>query len=74
MSNQQGIPIPMPEAFGQFQTLFYVEGKPTAILVKSLHGRRRERVLKLATAQAALAWCQARRAMLVYLPANPQEN
>lgn len=54
-------------------TLFFTEGQSVGILVENRGGRRRSQTLSLATAEAALAYCRANAAALLYLP-NPDRN
>lgn len=53
--------------------MFYTEGDPAAILVTNRKGRRREQAIRMDTAEAALAYCRAHAAALLYLP-NPHRN
>ena len=74
MSNSHGGEIPLPGTFGQSKTVFYIDGEPAGVLVENVNGRRRKRVLKLATAEAALAWCRSHASALVFLPADAARN
>ena len=54
--------------------MFFNEGNPVAMLVTVKAGRRKVGKMKMATAEAALAWCRANLAMLVYMPINLQHG
>ncbi|MBN8246235.1 MAG: hypothetical protein J0L84_02185 [Verrucomicrobia bacterium] len=62
-----------PDPFKYQLTVFYTEGQASGILVTNRGGRRRQQILRLATAEAALAYCRANAAALLYLP-NPARN
>lgn len=56
------------------RTVFVVEGNPIAVVVTNLAGQMSKRHRRF-TPEAALAWCRANRAGLVYTPAdNPSAN
>lgn len=50
-------------------TVYYTEGNQTAALITTTGQRRRVRNVRHASAEAALKWCRAHRAMFVYTPA-----
>ncbi|MCW5560067.1 MAG: hypothetical protein KIT22_19800, partial [Verrucomicrobiae bacterium] len=54
-------------------TLFFTEGQSVGILVTNHRGRRQAQAISMATAEAALAYCRAHAAALLYLP-NPNRN
>ena len=59
----------LPDLSGQSKIMFFNEGNSLpAMLVTNKSGRRKVRSLEMATAEAALAWCRANLAMLVYMP------
>lgn len=64
----------MPQDFFNYRkTVFYTEGQTAGILV-TLRGRRRQaQSISMATAEAALAYCRANAAALLYLP-DPTRN
>jgi hypothetical protein len=64
----------MPQdIFNCRKTVFYTEGQAAGILV-TLRGRRRQaQPISMPTAEAALAYCRANAAALLYLP-NPMRN
>ena len=64
----------LPDFSGQTKMLFITEGNPTALLVKTNGFKRQSGVMKMATAEAALAWCRAHAAMLIYTPLNAAVN
>jgi hypothetical protein len=70
MSKPLGGGLPFSPAFPQSKTLFYNEGHPTAILVDRRLGKRRQRSLRIATAEAAMAWCRRSAAALLCYPAR----
>lgn len=63
--------MPMPASFGQFKTLFVSSGLKTAILVTNVNGLMRQKPKRIASAHAALDWCEANGAMMVFAPAQP---
>jgi hypothetical protein len=67
--------MPMPASFGQFKTLFVSGGLKAAILVTSMNGLQRQRARRFANAHAALDWCEANGAMMVFTPrGGPPQN
>jgi hypothetical protein len=58
------------------QTVFFTEGSPAAIVVTRMKAGYRQRSVKMASAEAALAWAKKRQAGLVYVPAaaDPGQN
>jgi len=62
-----------PDPFKHQLTVFYTEGQAAGILVINRRGRRRLQALSLPTAEAALDYCRANAAALLYLP-NPVRN
>jgi hypothetical protein len=56
------------------QTVFYIEGQRTALLMTRAKRGYRERVLKIESAEVALAWCKQHAAGLVYCPPDAQMN
>ncbi|MCW5559728.1 MAG: hypothetical protein KIT22_18075, partial [Verrucomicrobiae bacterium] len=54
-------------------TLLYTEGQAVGILIENRRGRRQAQAISMATAEAALAYCRANAAALLYLP-NPNRN
>jgi hypothetical protein len=56
------------------RTMFYIEGQGTALLMTRGKRDYRERLVKMESAEAALAWCKQHTAGLVYCPADPQRN
>lgn len=65
----------MPFDIGNLRrTVFYVDGERTALLVSRAGRGHRERLLKIETAEAALAWCKRHAAGLVYCPVDPDRN
>ncbi len=57
------------------KTVFYTEGQTLAVLVeRNAQGRRRRRVLRVATAEGLLAWCRDHAAALLYLPNPASQN
>jgi hypothetical protein len=63
-----------PDFSGQTKTMFYSEGNPAATLVTNRAGRRSVKSFEFPQAEAALAWCRAHGAMLIYLPPDPSRN
>lgn len=63
------------EGFSAAQTVFYSTPGKRAVLVKNEGGKRRTQQLTFADPHAALAWCLAHGAALVYWPeAGPERN
>jgi hypothetical protein len=61
-----------PDLFGNnSQTMFYIEGQTTAVLVTNTSGAREHREVKYSTPNLALAWCRKNRAGFVYMPSAP---
>lgn len=59
----------------QSKTLFVVEGRKTALLYTNERGKESTRRIKIADPHAALAWCIAHRAGMVFtLAALPEHN
>lgn len=56
------------------RTVFYIEGQSSALLMTRRGRGYRERVLQIASAEAALAWCQQHGAGLVYARADAERN
>ena len=56
------------------QTMFFAEGQTAAILVKRRGARMSQKPMPLATAQAALTWCQAHRPTFVFMPSSARLN
>jgi hypothetical protein len=52
------------------QTLFIVEGNPTAILVIRTGPRMSQKKMPVASPEAGLAWCRQNGAHLFYSPAG----
>lgn len=64
----------MPQDFFNCRkTVFYTEGQASGILVTLTGRSRRAQPISMATAEAALAYCRANAAALLYLP-NPARN
>jgi hypothetical protein len=63
-----------PDISGQKLVLFFTEGQNAAMLVSNKAGRRNVGGMKLATPEAALAWCRSQGATFVYLPSSPGRN
>lgn len=66
--------MPMPASFGQFKTLFVSSGLKTAMLVTNVNGLMRQKPKRIADAHAALDWCQANGAMMVFTPAATDQQ
>lgn len=64
----------LPAPAGQTKTMFYNEGSPTAVLVMNRAGRRKATSMNFPQAEAALAWCRANGAMLIYCPVALERN
>jgi len=60
--------LPLPESFGQHQTLFVSGGLKAAILVTSVNGVQSQRKRRFENAQAALRWCEVNSVMMVFTP------
>ena len=63
-----------PVFSGQTKTMFYVEGSQVATVIINRAGKRNQKALKIATAEAAVAWCRKERAYLIYAPFDIQGN
>ncbi|MCX6896281.1 MAG: hypothetical protein NTZ16_12450 [Verrucomicrobia bacterium] len=63
-----------PDFAGQTKIVFCNEGNPVSMLLTNRAGRRSEKPLKLATAEAAVAWCRKNGAMLIYFPVALDRN
>lgn len=61
--------LPSLESFGQTRTLFLTAGTSAAILLTPRGKAHRQRKMHFTDPQAALVWCIAERANLVYLAA-----
>ena len=64
----------LPDFSGQTKILFFNEGNPVALLVTNRAGRRKATARPFATAEAALGWCRANSAVLVYAPVALERN
>lgn len=53
------------------QTMFYIEGQTTAVLVTNKGGMLSKKNVRPATAVRAFAWCRKNRASFVYHPSVP---
>lgn len=53
------------------QTMYYIEGQTTAVLVTNKSGKLSASHRRFMTAVGALIWCQKHRAGFVYQPAVP---
>jgi hypothetical protein len=61
-----------PDMLGKnSQTMFYIDGKTTAVLVTRKGEKMQQTHPQFATANLALCWCQENRAGFVYVPATP---
>jgi hypothetical protein len=58
-----------PDFSGQTKILYVNEGNNLAMLQTNTAGRRNVGGMKVASAQAALAWCRKHKAIMVYMPA-----
>jgi hypothetical protein len=56
------------------QTMFYVEGNPTAVLVSRTGRNETTTHPRHASPEKALGWCRSHRAQFVYLPVNVGGN
>lgn len=66
MGQQQREGVPFPVFPEQTKTVFYVEADPAGILVTRVGRRYRRQVVPVDSAQAALDWCLANGAGLVF--------
>jgi hypothetical protein len=66
--------MPLPASFGQFKTLFVSSGLKTAMLVTSINGVQRQKAKRIASAHAALDWCETNGAMMVFTPSGGCSN
>jgi transposase len=72
MANQ---PKFSPLGFSQAGILFCTEGNPVAVLVTARKASpRATKAMRFDQAEAALAWCRAHGAALIYCPAAPDRN
>lgn len=53
------------------QTMFYIEGQTTAVLVTRRGNKQRSSHPRFMTAVGALIWCRKHRAGFVYMPSVP---
>ena len=63
-----------PQRKSYSQTVFFVEGFQAAVIVTAIGDRLSERRRRFISPEAALAWCRANRAGLVYTPAATSQN
>ena len=48
------------------KTMFYTEGNPAALIVKTIGGKRTKELMAFDTAELALAWCRKHGSNLYY--------
>ena len=63
-----------PDQVQPSKTLFYNEGRTTAVLVENKGGQHSAVDMAFSTAELALGWCRASGAMLVYCPIALERN
>lgn len=74
MSQPLGGGLPFSADHTQFKTVIYQEGHHVAILIDRRQNKRRQRSLRMPSAEAALAYCRRTAAALLYLPESPSRN
>ena len=64
----------LPDFSGQTKIFLCTEGNPIALLLTNRAGKRRTQTKTFPQAEAALAWCRHRGAVLVYCPVALKRN
>lgn len=67
MSHPHNGGIPLPEEFGQSQTVFYNAKDRSALVVSTVNGLRESAPMDVIGPHGALEWCQAEGAHFVYV-------